>query len=418
MPVSRRTRMNVQGGPWFFGTVGAGTNMILYLTKPTSNGGFVAVGASSEQGAGNIDLFLIGFNADGSIAWQKFLGNSSSENPRYGNHLFVDAGGNIYATFYTTITGTALVVAKWNSAGTLQWQSYYRNVNDAGGVVADSSGNVYACGYDATSGQAFVTKFNSSGVWQSAKYFNSAGASSFFTAMTIDAADGIYIGGRRFVSGSENTAFFIKVTTALVLTWQKALTLATNVTNVLSSAVDSSNNVYFACYDASNLWWLLTKHNSSGALQWQKKFTLGANASPNAMFIDSDNLLYYVGYGTASGTKRLIVCLDATGALQFQRYLSNTNLQGVCVSGQDMVISGLNGTGSFGFIGKIPKDGSKLGTFGSYVYSAGAGTLATNTIHTDSTPTDSLVAIPTPINGSSTLTTTTGTRTASLTGVF
>jgi hypothetical protein len=109
--------------------------------------------------------------------------------------------------------------------------------------------------------------------------------------------------------------------------WQKSLDAGSG-RNVVAyeAAVDSSNSVYSVgdFYNSSGqVQCLLTKHNSSGALQWQKTFT-GVQTRFNAVALDSSNNVYVTGMLLNAGQDILVAKYNSSGVLQWKRSLSKS----------------------------------------------------------------------------------------------
>jgi hypothetical protein len=112
-------------------------------------------------------VFLVKFNSSGVRQWGTYYGGSGVE---YGYSCPIDAAGNVYLAGYTnTNTGTVIATAgahqtvygggtndaflvKFNSSGVRQWGTYY------GGLGDDQT---YPCRLDAT-GNAYLAGFTSS----------------------------------------------------------------------------------------------------------------------------------------------------------------------------------------------------------------------------------------------------------------
>ena len=145
-----------------------------------------------------------------------------------GNSCITDASGNVYMVGYTSSTSDIATagahqsvhaggpiffgagsydayLVKFNSSGVRQWATYYGGEgNDMGMSCAiDALGNVYMIGstsstsgiatagaHETTANDGFLVKFNSNGVRQWGTYFESAGNSC-----SIDVSDNIYISG-------------------------------------------------------------------------------------------------------------------------------------------------------------------------------------------------------------------------------
>lgn len=158
-------------------------------------------------GGGFFDAWLVKFNSSGVRQWATYYGGNDDD---FGQSCAVDASGNIYlagttsstagiasAAGHQTVQGGGnqpdVFLVKFNSTGTRQWATYYggNSYDDRGACAVDPSGNVYLSGttdfstssstvistsgaYQSNSGglsDAFLVKFNSSGVRQWATFY-------------------------------------------------------------------------------------------------------------------------------------------------------------------------------------------------------------------------------------------------------
>ena len=101
-----------------------------------------AQGDTRSQGQGGFEALIAQYDKEGAIQWQRILGSAGNEN--YQGGVVVDSSGNVYAGGYQTANYYGLFV-KYNSSGTLQFQKQY-----------------YPTGYGCVSGSG-VRGWNSNG---------------------------------------------------------------------------------------------------------------------------------------------------------------------------------------------------------------------------------------------------------------
>lgn len=202
-------------------------------TSPTTT--LIATPGSHQStygGSVNDDAFLVKFNSAGVRQWGTYYGATPDENAM---SCATDGSGNVY------IAGTAIVwtntltmvtagshqstfgggssdayLAKFNSAGTRVWGTWYGGTNTEQGksCTVDPSGNVIlsgiasgtaAAGVISSSGahqttfggntwDAFLVKFNSSGVRSWGTYYGGTG-DDYANSVTTDAAGLVYLIG-------------------------------------------------------------------------------------------------------------------------------------------------------------------------------------------------------------------------------
>jgi len=235
----------------------------IYLAGFTSSTtGIATIGAhQTTYGGGTHDAFLVKFNSSGVRQWGTYYGGLMDE---YGLSCATDASGNIYLAGRTqsdtgiatsgahqtthkknTNSGDAFLV-KFNSIGERLWGTYYGGLMDEYGLscAADGSGNIFLSGltlsstiiattgaHQTTNGgsyDAFLVKFNSSGVRQWGTYYGGTGVDKGRSCAT-DASGNIYLAGeteskdriattnghqtRKVVASGQFNAFLVKFTT-------------------------------------------------------------------------------------------------------------------------------------------------------------------------------------------------------------
>ena len=112
------------------------------------------LGYTDSTGAGGNDFLLAKYDSLGAIQWQRVLGGASGDD---GNSVAIDSADNVYVLGYTASTGAGsndLLLAKYNSSGTIQWQRVLGGASaEVGNSVAiDSADNVYVFGFTLSTG--------------------------------------------------------------------------------------------------------------------------------------------------------------------------------------------------------------------------------------------------------------------------
>jgi len=182
-------------------------NPNVYLAGLTASNGLASGGAyHGAFGGGTSDGFLLKLNNTGNTrAFSTYYGGAGADQV---NGVAVDASGNIYITGQTSSAAAISSVgayqvalngpndaflAKFNSAGAIQWSTYYGGTaqEDAYGIVLDVSNNIYITGQTnsiagmTTAGayqtvlngtnDAFIAKFTNGGVRTWGTYYGGPG---------------------------------------------------------------------------------------------------------------------------------------------------------------------------------------------------------------------------------------------------
>lgn len=164
-------------GDDYNGTVSADASEHIYLAGTTeSSSGMATAGAWQTALAGGSDAFLARFDSSGALLWSTYYGGPDDEEA----YITTDPQGNSYLSGYTKSTSgiaTAgafqpvfgggaedMFLAQFDTAGMLQWASYYGGSDDDAtffSASADAFGNIYLNGEtSSTSGIA------TAGAWQ------------------------------------------------------------------------------------------------------------------------------------------------------------------------------------------------------------------------------------------------------------
>jgi hypothetical protein len=271
-----------------------------YLTGRISDTTDFDGSANSYTLEGMNQGFIAKYNPSGVLQWAKtFAGVGVSE----GKAIGVDASGNVFisgyfqsgminfdpsASNYTlTPQSNDMFIAKFNSAGSFQWAygigAISSNINTQS-LKVDATGNLIICGDFYTLGSmefnpagpsytlqsntstpdAFVAKYNTSGILQWA--FNYGDVNSDYAyGMDVDAAGNIYVTGEfqltanfnplattttLTASGGAKDIYFAKYTPAGILTWVKSIGGAQD-DGCYRIKVDNAGDVLLSGYMAS-----------------------------------------------------------------------------------------------------------------------------------------------------------------------
>ena len=301
---------------------------------------------------------LVGADPTGNLQFNRRLSAGGSTNDISYYQNAIDSSGNIYSVGYSTPSANALMVVKYNSSGTLQWQKELGATGNVGGSSYSSLGNTNVA-VDST-GNYIYFAFNSD--------FHAASRSGYLIKM--DTATG-------------------------GITWQRRFYGTNNGGGVDAAAVcrDSSDNVYVnfgAIKTASSGYerMFTAKYNSSGTLQWQKTYlppSVASDSSYAGITCEPDGTVYACTSqdGVYSpGKSGWVVKYDTSGTVQWQRYWkqtgSQTNITCVFVQGNLLTVGP---TQSSTFLLRVPTDGSKTGSYsfngGTWTWGVASGTVST-----------------------------------------
>lgn len=341
--------------------------------------------------------------------WGTYYGGSGNEE---GYSCTTDVSGNVcIAGFTSSNIGTVIAttgahqaacggvndafLAKFNSNGVRQWGTYYGGIwNDQGfSCTTDASGNVYLAGYTESntgtviatagahqsvsdgSGDAFLVKFNASGVRQWGTYYGGSGYDYSFSCSN-DVLGNVYIAGRtnsnigtviattgahQAVNGGVNDAFLVKFNSSGVRQWgtyyggtggdegRSCVTDAggnvylTGITTSSTSSIFASAGAHQTAF-GGNMDAFLVKFNSSGVRQWGTFYGGVLNDLGYSCATDNGGNIYLAGVtqsnsGTviatngahqdihAGGQDAFLVKFNGSGTRQWGTYYGGTNIE-------------------------------------------------------------------------------------------
>ncbi len=154
----------------------------VYITGSTKSGtGIATAGAYQTSYAGGVyfgDAFIAKFSSSGSILWGTYFGGSNDDGA-FG--ISVDSIGNVYIAGQSnslsgiitknayqdtgnSINGDAMV-AKFSSAGSLEYGTYYGSVGEVYGLGTDNAGNAYITGGGIIVPSSNAYQTNSDGIF-------------------------------------------------------------------------------------------------------------------------------------------------------------------------------------------------------------------------------------------------------------
>ena len=336
-------------------------------------------------------------NSAGVFQWQyQLVGSPGVDGTNNYYAAATDSSGNAYYSGVNVYNTTDMAVAKYNSAGSIQWQRRIGSTGQSNGVAIDSSGNVHIVGTTGAYMQVF--KYDSSGALQWQYRLGNGTQNQTAAAVAVDSSSNVYAGGYSY-DGARFRSLLAKWDSSGTLQWQRQLYLSTDGgEGWLGVGVDSSGNVY-----ATGGFYITTnqlgvaKYNSSGTLQWQR--TLGGPTYEKgvAIAVSSSGDVYVVGETRTTGTTSILIAKwNTSGTLQWQRVIrrsTSVTMGGysIAIDADNMYIGGYTADpGAVAFTAKLPNDGTLTGTYtiGSVtvVYAATTLTEAASTF-TTATPT-------------------------------
>ncbi|MEX0967527.1 MAG: immunoglobulin-like domain-containing protein [Bacteroidia bacterium] len=353
-----------------------GNVIIAGTTSSASTTNIATPGAHQASPSPGNEGFVARFNGNGIRQWGTYLGGSNNRD--FGQRLATDSDGNVYFSAYMASAGLAstgahqtaagggddAIIAKFDSTGTAQWITYLGgNQNDAAlAIVVNSNGDVYVAGQTGSSNNisssgsyqsvhgggndAFLAKFNSSGVLQWSTYLGGSGADDA-RGIGLDASEDIYIGGGFSSSGfstvgpshqGDMDGYMAKFTPSGSLVWLRYLG-GSGADRVFFLVTDMAGTSYVSGQTASSSGIATTdayqetfggstdaffaKFNSTGDLQWSSYFGGSGNEDSRGLTIDGlGNVIVTGRTGSSSGIATSGAFQTTYGGSTFDGYIA------------------------------------------------------------------------------------------------
>lgn len=359
----------------FLGGTGHDEGTAIALGK---NGDVYVVGSSSRSWGkpirayrDKVDAFVAKINSDSAIEWLTFIGGNGDDD---GQSIAVDDNDNVYVTGFSDVSwgkpihpirpnSSDAYLAKLDSNGALQWNTFFGASGWGWGVAVDRNGNAYVSGAsDATWGNpkraytagidTFVAKVSPSGElkWNT---FLGGVLADWYPRVKLDGSGNIYVSGmsawtwgtpvRGYTGDYDN--FVAKLDHNGVLLWNTFMGGGSGEYTG-NFVVDASENVYLTGMGWSN--WdtpkvpgnglyeaYLVKVNANGGLEWST--FLGSSEFDGGSDIAlSGNNLYVVGWSKAtwgtpwraytSSQDAFVAKLNSDGDLQWNAFFGGSNI--------------------------------------------------------------------------------------------
>jgi hypothetical protein len=254
-----------------------------YAVGQNSSGEYYIAGQTNGQGAGKLDIYAIKLSQTGSVLWTNSYGGAEDENA-YG--LVVTATDEVVIAGSTKSFGAGgsdAYYLKINSAGTVVWTKVIGKTGNEviydisavhdGGFLMTGNTKSYGTNY----GYAIRTNSNGDTLWT--KSYNIGTV----TGSTLNSCTELASNSQFALVGSGSSSLYGNTVTVLTdlngnatsTTYSTALadgSLSVTKTSDGGFAV-AGVNCNFGCRT------LLTKYNSSGIKQWEKRFVQGGGYS-------------------------------------------------------------------------------------------------------------------------------------------
>jgi len=226
---------------------------------------------------GKTDAFIAKYDANGNKQWMKLLGVAESDTK--GLDIVVDGVGNCYIVGYTTgnLDGQIkagnwdVFIAKYDANGNKQWTKLlgaFESATYGSDIAIDAAGNCCIIGsangnldgqIKIGSYDAFIAKYDANGNKKWVKLLGSKYSFTYGEGIALDSAGNYYITGaiEGNLDGEELTgfrdAFIVKYDANGNKQWTKLLGVAENTTYGSDVIINSTGSCYITGWTTGNL---------------------------------------------------------------------------------------------------------------------------------------------------------------------
>lgn len=271
----------------------------------TSNGDYYVCGntTSPSTTGGTYNIFIAKYNTNLSLLWQKHLGTSTTSDRAY--DIYTTSAGVSYICGSTNqaTTADAMFIVIYGTTGIISTQVALVSSGialQARGITADSNTNIYVCGQRASDSAAdlVVAKYNSSLTLQWQRQISRGTSSVYPRAIASD-------GTNVYVCGTYNFDVFIaSYDTNGTLRWQRSLGSSTNIEEYGTDiAYDSTTGHIFICGSTdvgTSAQLLVARYDTSGTLQWQRTIGITTLFERGFSIFVRSNFVYVSGKQTSA----------------------------------------------------------------------------------------------------------------------
>ncbi|MFZ2899986.1 MAG: PKD domain-containing protein [Saprospiraceae bacterium] len=295
----------------------------------TEDGGYIVVGNTSSEGAGENDVYLIKTDSFGVLKWKKTYGGGGFDNG-YSVQQTSDFGYIITGSTYSYGAGGADVyLIKTNSAGGVVWEKTYGSstFHERGYSIRQTlDGGFVVVGYRSSGNDdVYLLKISVSGelIWE--KTF---GGSLYDYGYSIkESTDGGFIiaGSTRSEGAGKEDVYLIKTNGAGILEWKKTYGgLDSDSGHSVQQTTDGGYVIvgYSSSEGAGESDMYLIKTNGAGILEWKKTYGGPDSDSGYSVQQTTDGGYVIVGYSSSEGAGESDVYLIKTngaGILEWKK---------------------------------------------------------------------------------------------------
>ncbi len=288
---------------------GNGTDEAYNIVMNANGNPYVAGQTDSWTGDDEIQVWVAKFSTAGVLEWNVTWGGNGTDKAY---DVAVDNNGNVFVSgstdSWTGVNGTQVWVAKFSTAGVLQWNVTWGGIGGdrANCIAVDNNGNVFVAGSsiiwgDANAIQVWVAEFSAAGALEWNVTWGGTATDEAYD-ITVDNHGSVFVAGRtNSWTGTNGYDIWVgKFNVAGALLWN-ATWGGPGFDMGRAMAMDTSGNPYVGGYSDSwtgangyDTW--VGKFSVAGALLWNATWGGPGSDMGRAMAMDTSGNPYIGGY--------------------------------------------------------------------------------------------------------------------------
>jgi len=316
-------------------TIGASLNDQGYDVAAGPDGSVYVLGYtnSSIGGGGSYDLILIKYDSSGEPLWRESLGGTGNE---YAYGVAAGPDGSVYVTGFTSSVQAGnndIWVAKYGANGELSWKKALTGSgNDRGeAITVASDGSVYVVGHNvvgSSNNNLFLAKYTPNGTLSWQKMLGKSG-NEYGHGVTVSADNSVYVTGYHTVISGDDDLLIAKYNENGELSWVQTLG-GTRYEAGYGIAAGSDGSLYIVGYatetSTSNTDLLIAAYTNNGELSWARTLGGSLGEEGHGIAVGSDGSVYVTGRTYSSGSPDVMVAkYTSSGNLSWQKALASSN---------------------------------------------------------------------------------------------
>ncbi len=294
---------------------GSGNEFFMHILT-CSDGNYLAVGETTSFGAGNVDIYVVKFDGNGNVVWERTCGGASAETAR--GVCEVTNGYVISGATQSFGAGSwDFFVEKLNFSGNSLWSKAWGTGGGdvAGEIVPATNGDVWVSGFvfvSSNNHDACLLKISSTGTLLSARRA-AAGGNDGFAGLAAGGAGLVSCGGTGSYAG--HSPWLISFNTSGDLIWAKRYPISAVVFDMyVETCLDGGFILTPSNYtgeDANGA--NLIKTDANGTVVWSKNYPYGGNGKMWRTVPSPDGGYLAVGYCYGNNRDMFIIKTDTEG---------------------------------------------------------------------------------------------------------